>query len=105
MIISWWGASSPLWHGHFVEGRRPDITIVDDTNVVYEGWGTRENRIAAVICSRPVYLLLIMDRDVDQARAQYNLVLDQTVRIGAGGPSGQWLRPIHRVLPKPGTCP
>ena len=105
VIISWWGASSPLWHGHYVEGRRPDITIVDDTNVVYEGWGTRENRIAAVICSRPVYLLLIMDRDVDEARAQYNLTLDQKVKVGAGGPSGQWERPVYRVYPKPGTCP
>jgi hypothetical protein len=78
---------------------------VDDTNVVYEGWGTRENRIAAVICSRPVYLLLIMDRDVDEARAQYDLVLDQTVKVGAGGPSGQWARPVYRVYPKAGTCP
>jgi hypothetical protein len=42
---------------------------------------------------------------VDEARAVYDLTLDQMVKIGAGGPSGQWMRPIHRVSPKPGTCP
>jgi hypothetical protein len=104
VILSWWGSSPPLWHAQFVEGRRPDITIVDDSNVVYEGWGTRENRIAAVICTRPVYLLLILDGDVNQARARYDLTLDQTVTIGAGAPTGRWPRPLYRVSPKPGTC-
>ncbi len=105
VILSYWSASSPMWHAQSVEDRRPDITIVDDTNVVYEGWGTRENRIAAVICSRPVYLLLILDSDVDMARVPYDLVLDQTVTVGWGGPSGEWQRPVYRVYPKPGTCP
>ena len=26
----------------YVLGRRPDVLIVDDTNIVYDGWGTRE---------------------------------------------------------------
>ena len=38
-IISHWGASTPLWHGQFVEGMRPDVLIVDDTNIVYERLG------------------------------------------------------------------
>ena len=49
-ILSYWDASTPLWHAEYVEGRRPDVLIVDDTNIVYEGWGTREARIASLIC-------------------------------------------------------
>ena len=41
-ILSYWDASTPLWHATLVEGRRPDVLVVDDTNIVYEGWGTRE---------------------------------------------------------------
>ena len=55
-ILSYWDASTPLWYGQHVEGRRPDVLIVDDTNIVYESWGTREARIASLICSRPVFI-------------------------------------------------
>ncbi|MGH2464532.1 MAG: protein O-mannosyl-transferase family, partial [Candidatus Limnocylindrales bacterium] len=55
-ILSYWDASTPLWYGQHVEGRRSDVLIVDDTNIVYEGWGTRENRIATLICQRPVFI-------------------------------------------------
>ena len=38
-----------------VLGLRPDVLVVDDTNIVYDGWGTREARVrrssANVRCS------------------------------------------------------
>ena len=49
------GASPPLWYAPLVDGLRPDLLVVDDTNIVYEGWGNREARIASVICERPVF--------------------------------------------------
>lgn len=105
-ILSYWDASSPLWYGQFVEGRRPDILIVDDTNIVYEGWGTREARIAALICSRPVFILRLDGRDLIPTREAYSLVPFLMVRVAAGGPSAVVSVEIYQLHPlDPGTCP
>jgi hypothetical protein len=105
-ILSYWDASSPLWYGQFVEGRRPDILIVDDTNIVYEGWGTREARIAALICSRPVFILRLDGRDLIPTREAYSLDPFLMVRVAAGGPSAVVSVEIYQLHPlDPGTCP
>ena len=62
-ILSFWGPSPPLWHAQLVLGERPDVLVVDDTNIVYEGWGTREARIDSLICSRPVFILPVNETD------------------------------------------
>ena len=49
-ILTEWDVSTPLWHSQVVLGARPDVLVVDDTNIVYDGWGSREDRIAALIC-------------------------------------------------------
>jgi len=104
-ILSFWGGSSPLWHAQQVLGERPDVLVVDDTNIVYEGWATREARIASLICSRPVYLLRPGDSDLGQTRAAgYTLQPVVTVAVGAGGPSGSYRLPVYRVDAPAGTC-
>jgi Protein of unknown function (DUF2723). len=104
-IVSYWDASTPLWHGQYVQGSRPDVLIVDDTNIVYEGWGTRERRIASLVCKRPVFILRLDDRDLIPTRLAYRLEPFMTVRVGAGGPSAVLDRPIFRVLPlDPAAC-
>ena len=30
VIVSWWSYSTPLWYAQVIEGRRPDIDIIDD---------------------------------------------------------------------------
>ena len=104
-ILSYWDASTPLWHAEYVEGRRPDILIVDDTNIVYEGWGTRENRIASLICERPVFMLRLDPRDYQPTLASYRLTPLIDVRVAAGGPSAVVTRQVYRVEPRdPATC-
>ena len=104
-ILSHWGASAPLWYGHFVEGSRPDVLIVDDTNIVYEQWGTRERRISSLICERPVFILMLDDRDLTATRQAFRLEPFMTVRIAFGGPSAAVDRPIFRLEPlDPATC-
>lgn len=56
VILSWWSYSTPLWYGHFVEGRRPDVTIVDESVLVQRGWGDMA-RAAARFPERPVYVV------------------------------------------------
>ena len=104
-ILSYWDASTPLWYGRYVEGGRPDVLIVDDTNIVYEQWGTRERRISSLICQRPVFILRLDDRDLVPTRQAFRLESFLTVRVAAGGPSAALDRPIFRVTPlDPATC-
>ena len=39
VIVSWWSYSTPLWYAQRVQGRRPDITIVDDRTRLDENLG------------------------------------------------------------------
>ena len=104
-ILSYWDASTPLWHGAYVQGRRPDVLIVDDTNIVYEGWGTRENRIAPLICQRPVFILRPGPADLLPTQAAYQLTEFLTVRVALGGPTAIVEARIYQVTPKdPSTC-
>jgi len=103
-ILSIWDASTPLWHARFVLGERPDMLVVDDTNIVYEGWGTRENRIASLICDRPVFILRFDDADLEPTRQAYRLEPFLAVRIGQGGPTATAEREIYRVEPLAGAC-
>jgi hypothetical protein len=105
-ILSFWDASTPLWYGQHVEGLRPDVLIVDDTNIVYEGWGTREARIASLICSRPVFIERLGDGDLDPTRTAYQLMPFVSVWVAAGGPSAATQTEVYRVLPRAGqSCP
>lgn len=105
-ILSHWGASAPLWYGRYVEGDRTDVLIVDDTNIVYEGWVTRERRISSLICRRPVFILALEDRDLISTRRMFKLEPFMTVRIAYGGPLAAVDRPIFRVEPlEPAACP
>jgi hypothetical protein len=102
-IMTPWDASTPLWHARFVLGARPDILVVDDTNIVYDGWGTRERRIAALVCERPVFILRLHEAELEPTRAAYRLEPFLTVRVAQGGPLASLERPIYRIVP-PASC-
>ncbi len=104
-IISFWGPSPALWHAQQVLGERPDVLVVDDTNIVYEGWGTREARIASLICTRPVFMLPVNKSILDPTLKLYDVTPVTTVRIGALAPTAAFDLPVYRVDPRPGTCP
>jgi hypothetical protein len=103
-ILTYWGASTPLWHATLVEGRRPDVLVVDDTNIVYEGWGTRENRIRSLVCSRPVFILRLGEGDLVPTRREYRLTEVARPVVSWGGPTGTSAQPLYRVEPLAG-CP
>ena len=95
VIVSWWNYSTPLWYGQFVEGKRPDVKIIDDRNVLDEGYGTAQNAIDAFLGKRPVYLVRV-DYDLPAYRARYNL---EPVAGIPAQPSGT----VYRVMPLSGT--
>lgn len=104
-IVTYWGASTPLWHATMVEGRRTDILVVDDSNIVYEGWGTREARVATLICERPVFVLRQTEKELVALRATYTLTAVARPVVSWGGPTGTTPITLYRVDPRAGTCP
>ena len=103
-IFTYWASSPPLWYAQQVDELRPDLLVIDDTNIVYEGWGNRERRIASVICERPVFVMRPDDKELDPTRAQYALTRQFEVRVGRGTPSASQTVPVYGVEPRPGQC-
>ena len=91
VILSWWSYSTPLWYEHLVEGKRPDIEIIDDRTRLDLNLGGLTDAVDRYLAEgRPVYVIRL-----DRAR---------------GGPPRPALRPrVHRrrrrELADPGDRP
>ena len=57
VVISWWSFSTPLWYARDVEGRRTDITIIDDRTRLDQDLGDVPHVIDLYLGQRPVYLI------------------------------------------------
>jgi Protein of unknown function (DUF2723) len=58
VVISWWSYSTALWHHRWVLGERPDVTIIDERDILDDGYRTMSNAIRAHYGRRPVYVVL-----------------------------------------------
>ena len=58
VLVSWWSYSTPLWHHRWVLGQRPDITIIDERDILDYGYRTMNNAIRAHFGRRPVFVVL-----------------------------------------------
>jgi hypothetical protein len=85
VVVSWWSTSTPLWYGTLVEGRRPDLLIVDDSDIVNDGLGSVEDVIDHYLGTRPVYVIRSTAADIEALALRY--VLEP-----AGRPAG-----VYRV--------
>ena len=57
VLISWWSYSTPLWYHRWILGNRPDITIIDERNILDDGYRTMRRAILAHLGQRPVYVV------------------------------------------------
>ena len=71
VVVSWWSYSTPLWYAQRVEGRRPDITIVDDRTRLDEDLGDFTDVIDANLPSRPVYVIREDPKEIDLLADRY----------------------------------
>lgn len=71
LVVSWWSYSTPMWYGQLVEGRRPDIKIVDDSNLVWDNLGTAADVIAANLGKRPVYVIRASASDIQTLATRF----------------------------------
>ena len=73
VVVSWWSYSTPLWYGQHVEGRRPDVTVIDDRDVLDDGYGDTVGAIEAHLGERPVYVIR-HERELPSLMRDYLLV-------------------------------
>ena len=58
VVVSWWSYSTALWHHRWVLGERPDLTIIDERDILDDGYRTMNNAIRAHFGRRAVYVVL-----------------------------------------------
>jgi hypothetical protein len=73
VIVSWWSFSTPLWYARWAEGERPDMTIIDDRDVLDDDLGDLRDVIAGYLdAARPVYLIRL-DGDLPPYQERFDL--------------------------------
>jgi hypothetical protein len=73
VVLSWWSYSTPMWYGQLVEGRRPDIEIVDDRTRLDRHLGDLPDVIEANLDTRPVYVIRVQDTEVQALTDRYTI--------------------------------
>ena len=82
MIVSWWSYSTPLWYAQLIEGRRPDIFIVDDRTRLDQNLGDLTTVIDGNLGKRPVYVIRIDQNEMALLQSRYNLTPLASPRAG-----------------------
>jgi hypothetical protein len=80
------------------------VLVVDDSNVVYEGWASRRARIDALACERPVYVLRPRVAQLTELQDGYRLTIAARVRVAGAGPVGNVPLNLYRADPR-APCP
>ena len=89
VVISWWSYSTPLWYAQIIEGKIPDVSIVDDRTRLDEGLGSVADVIDSNLGRRAVYLVRL-PADLSPLQAEYRMTLvdatdpDQPVYLVTG---------------------
>jgi hypothetical protein len=71
VVVSWWSYSTPLWYGQDVEGRREDVTIIDDSTIAWDQLGTVPQVIDSYLGKRPVYVIRVAGSDIEDLAHRY----------------------------------
>ncbi len=72
LVVSWWDYSTALWYAQLVEGRRPDVTVVDDRTRLDQHLGEVTDVIDANLGRRPVYVVRL-PAELPAIEARYRL--------------------------------
>lgn len=73
VIVSWWSYSTPLWYAQLVEGRRPDVSIIDDRTLLDLGMREIGEAIDLHLGRRPVYLLRMEQSEIADLARRYTI--------------------------------
>jgi hypothetical protein len=73
VVVSWWSYSTPLWYAQHIEGRRPDLTVIDDRTRLDQGLGDVSDVIDANLPTRPVYVIRVDPVEIAALERRYVL--------------------------------
>jgi hypothetical protein len=73
VIVSWWSYSTPLWYAQHIEGRRPDLTVIDDRTRLDQRLGDVTDVIDANLPKRPVYVIRVDPVEIALLERRYVL--------------------------------
>jgi len=59
MVVNRWSHATPLWYAQHIEGKRRDLTILDDRTRPDEGLGDITDVIEAYLPNRPVHVIRV----------------------------------------------
>ncbi len=90
VVVSWWSVSTPLWYAQLVEGRRPDVWIVDDRTRLDLDLGEVTDVIDANLPERPVYVIRASAAELAALAAAYEL---EPLAVPVGDPPWRVLGP------------
>ena len=72
LVLSWWGSSTALWYGRYVEGKRPDVTVIDDSAALPNNWQDLTSAIDLNYGKRPIYAVSWPD-EIERYGKKYRL--------------------------------
>ncbi|HWP62800.1 MAG TPA: DUF2723 domain-containing protein [Candidatus Binatia bacterium] len=90
VVVSWWSVSTPLWYAQLVEGRRPDVWVVDDRTRLDADLGEVTDVIDANLRERPVYVIRASAVELAALAAAYEL---EPLAVPVDDPPWRVLRP------------
>ena len=73
VVVSWWSYSTPLWYAQRVEGRLPDLVIIDDRTRLDQGLGDITAVIDTHLGREPVYVIRDDPREIELLAERYEL--------------------------------
>jgi len=73
VIASRWSCPTPLWYAQRVEGRRPDLLILDDRTRLDQDMGDMIDVIDAYLGRSPVSLIRDDAREIELLAKRYDL--------------------------------
>jgi len=73
VVVSWWSYSTPLWYAQRVEGRRPDLVIIDDRTRLDLGLGDFTTVIDTHLGREPVYVIRDDPKEIELLAERYEL--------------------------------
>jgi hypothetical protein len=73
VVVSWWSYSTTLWYEQLIEGRIPQVTIIDDRTRLDQELGEVEDVIERYLGQRPVYLIRADGGEIARVSRRYAL--------------------------------
>lgn len=74
LIVSWWSYSTPLWYAQRVEGRRMDLSIMDDRTILDDGiYKDIYDVIDRNLGKRPVFVIRDDAQQIEELARRYEL--------------------------------